>query len=360
MELRQIRYFTVLAEELSFTRAARRLHVSQPPLSFQIASLETELGARLFDRTSRSVMLSEAGKAFLPHAQAVLARLNEARSHVARVASGLQGRVQVGLAGSHFLGPFPRFIQQFRLQRPAVEVALNEMKPSDQLQALRDGRLDLSVSRNPVNDEQTDSPRISAALLWRDPVVVALPPGHRLGSRSQLSLADLRNEDFVFLRLDSSPFAARLFDACVQAGFAPRIVQQVVEVPAALNLVAAGLGVALIPASLAFLRTDAVDICSLDPAPQASATRKRARKAAAPDINGDVYVLWLSDNAAPAVAEFRKLLLDWAGNLPPWTGQRERVELDACKIGSGKTPGDHSLMAGKDLSKDGDSDLDRF
>ena len=168
MELRQIRYFTVLADELSFTRAARRLHISQPPLSFQIASLEVELGARLFDRTSRSVALSAAGQAFLPHAQAVLARLDEARSHVTRVANGLEGRVKVGLAGSHFLGPFPQFIQQFRLQRPDVDVALNEMKPSDHLQALRDGQLDLCVSRNPLNDGQ-----ISAALLWRDPVVVA-------------------------------------------------------------------------------------------------------------------------------------------------------------------------------------------
>ena len=92
MELRQIRYFTVVAAELSFTRAAQKLHVSQPPLRFQIASVKAELGARLFDRTSRRVVLSEAGKAFLPHAQAVLARLNEARSHVSRVASGLQGR----------------------------------------------------------------------------------------------------------------------------------------------------------------------------------------------------------------------------------------------------------------------------
>lgn len=324
MELRQIRYFTVLAEELSFTRAAGRLHVSQPPLSFQIASLETELGARLFNRTSRSVTLSEAGKAFLPHAQAVLARLDEARSHIARVASGLQGRVQVGLAGSHFLGPFPRFIQQFRLRRPAVEVALHEMKPSDHLQALCDGRLDLSVSRTP--DEEQADPSISASLLWHDPVVVALPPGHRLGNRGQVSLAELRNEDFVFLRLDSSPFAVRLFDACVQAGFAPRIVQQVVEVPAALNLVAAGLGVALIPASLAFLRADAVNILALEPAPRVGATGKRARKAAVPAVNGDVYVLWRLDNAAPAVAEFRTLLLEWAGQLPPWTGRASATD----------------------------------
>lgn len=294
MELRQLRYFTVLADELSFTRAARRLHVSQPPLSFQIASLETELGARLFDRTSRSVVLSEAGKAFLPHALAVLARLDEARSHVSRIASGLQGRVQVGLAGSHFLGPFPQFIQQFRQQRPGLEVVLHEMKPSDHLLALRDGRLDLCLSRNPLNDGT-----VSAALLWRDPVVVALPPGHPLTHRAVLALTDLRDDDFVFLRLASSPFATRLYEVCVQAGFAPRIVQQVVEVPAALNLVAAGLGVALVPASMAKLRSDAVGICALGTAA----------------VNGDVYVLSRSADAAPAVAAFRARLVDWATGL---------------------------------------------
>lgn len=308
MELRQIRYFTVLATELSFTRAARKLHVSQPPLSFQIASLEAELGARLFNRTSRSVVLSEAGKAFLPHAQAVLSRLDEARSHVQRVASGLQGRVQVGLAGSHFLGPFPKFIQQFRLQRPDLEVVLQEMTPADHLQALRDGRLDLCVSRNPMTDAQGDAQgdgQISAALLWRDPVVVALPPGHRLAARSRLRLAELKDDDFVFLRLGSSAFAARMFDACVQAGFAPHIVQQVVEVPATLNLVAAGLGVALVPVSMALLRADSVSICSLE----AAASQKVP-------LNGDVYVLWRSADAAPAVAEFKKQLLDWAHALP--------------------------------------------
>jgi len=312
MEMRQIRYFTVLASELSFTRAAKRLNVSQPPLSFQIANLEEELGARLFNRTSRSVALSEAGKAFLPHALAVLARLDEARSHVTRVANGLQGRVQVGLASSHFLGPFPKFIQQFRLQRPAVEVALHELKPSDHVQALRDGRLDLSVSRNPFHDAQ-----ISAALLWRDPVVVALPLGHHLAGCTQLSLAELKNEDFVFLKLDSSPFATRLLNACVQTGFAPRITQQVVEIPAALNLVAAGLGVALVPASLALLRKDAVVSCELV-CPSTHSHSAEAALASNPfNINGDVYVLWRSHDAAPDVAEFRKRLLEWASALEP-------------------------------------------
>lgn len=306
MELRQIRYFTVLAAELSFTRAAQRLHVSQPPLSLQIANLEAELGARLFDRTSRSVLLSEAGKAFLPHAQAILARLDEARGHVRRVAIGLQGRVQVGLAGSHFLGPFPQFIPQFRQQRPAVELVLKEMMPSDHLHALLDGQLDLSLSRNPLHTVLSAGSldlgaTFSAELLWRDPVVVALPPGHRLVGRAALHLAELKDEDFVFLRLSSSPFAGRLFEACVQTGgFAPRIVQQVVEVPAALNLVAAGLGVALVPASLTMLRNDAVPICQLE------------LPSSGEIVNGDVYVLWRTADPAPAVTEFRKLLVDWA------------------------------------------------
>ena len=323
MELRQIRYFTVLADELSFTRAARRLHVSQPPLSFQISSLETELGARLFDRTSRSVVLNEAGKAFLPHALAVLARLDEARSHVTRVANGLQGRVQVGLAGSHFLGPFPKFIHQYRQKRPDVDVVLHEMKPSDHLQALRDGQLDVCVSRNPMNNPQVRDRKIIAELLWRDPVVVALPPDHRLISRSSLSLVDLKDEDFVFLRLDSSPFAVHMFEACVAVGFTPRIAQQVVEMPAALNLVAAGLGVALVPASMALLRSDAVGICSLEsvvlpvsmpvtvPVPFSGQV---VHQVDGQDINGDVYLLWRKDDPAPAVAEFKKLLLNWAGN----------------------------------------------
>ena len=312
MELRQIRYFTVVAAELSFTRAAQKLHVSQPPLSFQIASLEAELGARLFDRTSRRVVLSEAGKAFLPHAQAVLARLDEARSHVSRVASGLQGRVQVGLAGSHFLGPFPKFIQQFRLQRPAVEVALLEMTPAEHLQALRDGRVDLCVSRNPMTAAQDDD-QISAGLLWRDPVVVALPPGHRLASRKQIALAELKEDDFVFLRLDSSAFARRLFDACIGAGFAPRITQQVVEVPAALNLVAAGLGVALVPNSLALLRADAVSICRLNLSNDFVASAARLENSQ--ELNGDVYVLWRADGSTPVVVEFRQKLIDWADDL---------------------------------------------
>lgn len=295
MDLRQLRYFAVVASELSFTRAALKLHVSQPPLSYQIANLEAELGARLFNRTSRNVELSEAGKVLLPHALAVLARVDEARGHVQRVAQGLEGRVKVGLAGSHFLGPFPEFIKQFRQRRPGLEIVLHEMKPADHVQALREGQLDLSVSRGAPPDGE-----LAAALLWRDPVVVAVPLGHRLGGRSRIRLAQLKDEDFVFLRLDSSAFARRLFDACVAAGFAPRIVQQVVEIPAVLNLVAAGLGAALVPASLARLRRDAVAICNV------------GRELQAAGVSGDVYLLRRNEDSSPAVLEFAEALRHWA------------------------------------------------
>ena len=299
MELRQLRYFTVLASELSFTRAADKLNMSQPPLSYQIASLESALGARLFNRTSRSVELSSAGKALLPHALAVLQRIEAAREQVARVAQGVEGRVTIGLSGSHFLGPFPQFIKQFREKRPGVELVLQEMRPADHVQALRAGQLDISLTRGLPADGQ-----LAAVLLWRDPVVLVVPLGHHLATRTRVRLLELKREDFVFLRLDSSVFAQRLFDACVAAGFAPGIVQQVIEIPSVLNLVGAGLGVSLVPASLARMRRDAVAVCKLGQDLQPNGGS---------EVRGDVYLLRRSGEQPPVVHEFADALRDWAG-----------------------------------------------
>lgn len=258
MELRHLRYFVALAEELSFTRAARRLHVSQPPLSLQIQQLEAEVGARLFNRTSRRVELTLAGQAFLGEARAVLDRLTSASRRVRDIGEGLAGRIDVGLSGSHFLGPLPRIIAGYAQSHPNVSIALHELKPAAQIEALRERRIDLSVSRTPVNDAE-----LSSTLLWRDPVTVALPVGHALAARRRLALQDLRAEPFVMLRTDSSAYARYVLDCCVQAGFAPRTAQWVVELPAVLSLVAAGIGVALVPASLQNLFADRVRVVSL-------------------------------------------------------------------------------------------------
>jgi DNA-binding transcriptional LysR family regulator len=133
-------------------------------------------------------------------------------------------------------------------------------------------------------------------------VVLAVPLAHRLASRRPVRLGTLQDEDFVFLKLDSSAFAQTLFDVCVGAGFAPRIVQQVVEIPAVLNLVAAGLGVAVVPASLARMRSDAVAVCDL------------GRELQAAGVNGDVYLLRRAVEQSPAVLEFAEALRQWAGS----------------------------------------------
>jgi LysR family transcriptional regulator, benzoate and cis,cis-muconate-responsive activator of ben and cat genes len=295
LELRQIRYFAAVAEELSFTRAAARLNVSQPPLSQQIAHLEEELAARLFERTSRSVQLTEAGKALLPHVHAILQRIEEARVHVKRVAQGIEGRVNIGLSGSHFLGPFPQFIKHYRTVRPAVDVALHEMAPAQQLAGIRDGRIDLSFERGMPTHED-----LVGHLLWRDPAVVAMPLGHPLAARASIRLAELRDEDFVSLRIGSSTFQSQVYDACVTEGFEPRVVQQVLEVPAVLNLVAAGLGISVVPGSLASLRRDVLACCRLE-VPQA-----------VPQLTADVYLMGRREEHSPVVTVFSEALRAWA------------------------------------------------
>lgn len=286
MELRHLRYFVALAEELSFTRAARRLNVSQPPLSLQIGQLEQEIGARLFHRTSRRVELTLAGQAFLIDAQAVLARVTEAAARARAIGQGLAGRIDIGLSGSHFLGPLPHIMACYAQSHPAVEISLHELKPAVQLQALRERRIDLSISRTPVNDAV-----LSSTLLWRDPVAVALPVGHALARRRQLRLLDLRGEAFVMLRTDSSAHAQYIQDCCVQAGFSPRLSQRVQELPAVLSLVAEGMGVALIPSSLQGLFPGRIKVTPLGKdAPHA-----------------DVYAVQRSADTAVVAQEFVRL-----------------------------------------------------
>ena len=258
MELRQLRYFAVLAEELNFTRAAARLHISQPPLSLQIAQLERELGVKLFDRNNRRVALTEAGEAFLNDVRVTLGRLKDATVRAQAVDQGLAGRIEIGLSGSHFMGPAPALIARYRRTHPQVSVLLNEMSPAAQIEALRGHRIDLSISRTRVDDEELQSQP-----LWPDPVAVALPAGHRLAGRKRLALADLAREPFVVLRQDTSAYARWLAEACAREGFVPDVAQSVAEVPAQLALVAAGLGVALAPESACRQMEGRIAVCAL-------------------------------------------------------------------------------------------------
>ncbi len=283
MELRHLRYFVAVAQELSFTRAAKQLHISQPPLSQQIRDLEGELSTKLFSRTSRRVELTAAGEAFFDHAKAILEHVDQARSHAHAVGSGSAGRLEIGLSGSLLLGPMPKLVAAYRRSNPAVAVVLNEMTPAAQLASLRDRRIDLSFSRTAVNDDV-----LVSELAWPDPVVVALPRGHPLTSRRNLKLRELKDENFVLLNLDSSGYARYIHSCCVEAGFVPHASQQVVESQVIPSLVAAGLGVALVPASLQQVYRRGVEYRAL------------ARKAP----RADVYVIQRKNDPSPVVRGF--------------------------------------------------------
>lgn len=295
MELRHLRYFVALAEELSFTRAAQRLHISQPPLSIQIAQLEEEIGVQLLKRTSRSVQLTPAGQVFLNDARTILDRVGAAGDRARAIGSGHAGRLEIGLSGSHFQGPLPGVISKYMQAHEDVSIILHESKPATQLEELRNGNIDLSISRTPVNDA-----KLSSQLLFNDPLYVALPAGHPLSRQRTLSLNDLANESFIMLRTDSSAYAQLLYDSCVQSGFAPKVVQWVVEVPAVVSLVAAGIGVGLVPSSVTYLCTDSTHVVPLD----TDAPRS------------EVYVIQRREDTSHVVEKFVRMLVD--NNLGQW------------------------------------------
>lgn len=277
MELRHLRYFVAVAEELNFTAAAVRLGVSQPPLSKQIQDLEYELGTPLFARDKRRVELTAAGLVFQRYAAAILAQAQEAVERTQATGRGKVGVLDLATTSSVLHGPLASVVAGFRQSTPDVTVRIREMAPVEQEAALHARKIDISFLRGPV-----DTQDVITELAWPERVGVALNEAHDCAAREEIALADLRNEDFVFLRLKDSRFARYLQDCCVQAGFAPNITQQVVESYSLLSLVAAGLGVALVPESLkALCRQGVVYRPLADPGPVA-----------------DVMVLYREDRSA--------------------------------------------------------------
>lgn len=247
MELRHLRYFVAVARHLSFTAAAESLGVAQPPLSQQIRDLEAEVGTALFERTTRRVTLTRAGRDFQAQALAILERAGEAVERARAIGAGTAGIVNVGLTGSMLAGPLGRAIRDFSGTYPEVDLRIHEMSPDRQIAMLKSGRTDVSFLRCPPRD-----PDLAIEPAWRETVRLVLPRGHRL-SEGAVALADLRDERFVFLRLVDSLFAKYLWQRCVDAGFVPAISHQVVEAASLTSLVAAGLGIAIIPEFVARL-----------------------------------------------------------------------------------------------------------
>ncbi|MBX8516263.1 LysR family transcriptional regulator [Pseudomonas cichorii] len=266
MELRHLRYFIAVAEELHFGRAAQTLGISQPPLSQQIQTLEQELGARLFDRTNRRVQLSEAGRLFLEEARGVLAQVDKAADVARRAQLGELGELKIGFtASAPFTSSIPQAIFSFRQKYPAVHLALKEMTSKDVAEQLEDRSIQVGIMRPLALPDSL----VSFELL-REPLVAIMRSDHPLAACSEqgLYMSELATEPFVFFpRTYGSGLYAQILELARDAGFSPLITQEAGEVMTIIGLVAAGLGVTVLPASYQRMRIEGVVYRTLlDPA----------------------------------------------------------------------------------------------
>jgi DNA-binding transcriptional LysR family regulator len=256
MELRHLRYFVATAEAEHFTRAAEQLGMAQPPLSQQIRQLEQEVGTPLFDRNGRGVALNEAGRAFLACAQDILQRAQAAVLTAQRAARGEVGELTLGFTESaSFNGVVTGLIRQYRQRYPEVEMTLSQGDSETLVAQLRSGAIDAAFVRPPFALDGG----LAFTQLAQEPLVVALPLGHRLAGAAQLAPADLARERFIlYSRKSGYGLSADIMAACRQQGLNPSIGQRAPQLSSAVNLVAAGMGVAIVPDSLRHLRPDGV------------------------------------------------------------------------------------------------------
>jgi DNA-binding transcriptional LysR family regulator len=255
MDLRRLRYFVVAAEELNFTRAAERLHMAQPPLSAQIKQLERDVGVRLFDRTSRGVGLTEPGRLLLKEARRVLVQLEQATSMVRRVGDGEVGRMTLGFVPSAADGVLPTVLREFWGRYPDVELFLQEMDPDQEVQRLHDRRIDAGFLYLPLHDPALETKAVS-----REPFVLALPEAHPLAAEPWVEVRALADEPFILpARYRMPGLHGQILEVCREAGFVPRAVhKEVWLMHTIVGLVAGGIGVALVPASMRHLRRTGV------------------------------------------------------------------------------------------------------
>lgn len=243
VELRHLRYFRAVAEELHFGKAAKRLHMAQPPLSQQIRQLEEIIGHPLFFRSSRSVKLTPAGEVLLERARRTLSRLDEDVDAVRSVGRGEVGSLTVGFVSSAMLTPLPTMLGRYRAKFPKVQLKLIELYTSKLVDAIRDGSIDVGLLRDtgPVADLHTEA-------IATEPFVIVVPQTHRLANRPAVSIAQLRNELFVFFPRPAGEYAWKnTVQLCEQQGFQPNIVQEAPQWLTILKLVSAGLGVTIAP-----------------------------------------------------------------------------------------------------------------
>ena len=250
-----MRYFQVLAEELNFGRAAARLHMAQPPLTRQIQALENDLGAALFERTPRGVLLTIAGQTLYDEVPNILSLVARARSRTEQAGQGRLGRIDVGIFGASILNVIPRVLSRFRAEHPEVELFLHTMTKAEQIEALRERRITVGFNRLVPKE-----PDIAFSIVLRERYLVALPASHRLCANAEVTLSDMAGEPLIlYPNLPMPGLAQQVLAAFARKGLAVRVVQQVEDVLTSIALVSSGFGLCITTASAASLQLPHVE-----------------------------------------------------------------------------------------------------
>ena len=293
-ELGQLRCFVAVAEELHFGQAAVRLNMSQPPVSRQIQVLEHMLEVRLFERTSRTVRLTPAGRRFLPEARRLLRLAEDATLIARRTAHGEFGTITIGFTAVCGYGFLPRLLTDLARSAPGIDPILKEMITADQLEALGTGWIDVGLVRPPFNRRD-----LHAICALREPLLLAAPTGHPLATKAEPAIRDLDAMPLIaYSPTESNYFHDLVAGIIREADILPRYVQYVSQIHSMLGLVKAGLGLALVPASAANLRFEDVVLRALRIEPQRLV---------------ELHAVWRADNHNPAILAVRKIIGSPAG-----------------------------------------------
>ena len=256
MEMRHLRTFQAVAEELNFSRAAKKLHVAQPALSRTIADLEAEMEVRLLDRNTHGVALTEAGMLFLERVRQILDDTRDAVIQAQRRSQGQTGTLRIGFIGSLSQSLLPRMLQAYRTSYPAVDLVLRELGPVEQRERILSGRLDCGFIGLAV---KSPDPELETMVVAEDKLVAAIPAKHPLAKHSVIRLAELRDDAIYLTAQANAPvFNPWLLRLCAKAGFQPRIARETDRVATVLNYVAAGFGVSIFPSRISSLATPGV------------------------------------------------------------------------------------------------------
>lgn len=265
MELRHLRYFAAVAKEQNIGRAALALNISQPPLTRQIQQLEEDLGTRLFTRSVKGVELTEAGRTLYAEVVNILALVDLAQERTRRAGQGLIGRLDVGIFGSGMFDVVPRVLLRFRTAYPDVRVVLHTLNKEEQIEALRQRRINIGFNRL-----VSDAADIASHVVMWERLVACVHASNPLSQRTRLSLDDLRNESFVlFPKVGRPNFRDFVIDLCRSYGFEPHIGQEVGDGVTGVALVASGFGVCIVPESVTYFRAAGVTYLPLEESPPA-------------------------------------------------------------------------------------------